>query len=109
MEQIKFYLDEHIHRAVADGLQHRAIEVLTVQEALKTGLSDRQQLNFALTSGRVLVTMDSDFLAIASEGVSHAGVAYASPGKSIGELIRAIVLIHDVLTPADMKNHVEYL
>jgi uncharacterized protein with PIN domain len=109
MEQIKFYLDEHIHRAVADGLRRRGIEVLTVQEVRKTGLSDREQLKFALTTQRVLVTMDSDFLAIVSQGVSHAGVAYASPGKSIGELIRAIVLIHDVLTPSDMKNHVEYL
>ena len=109
MEQIRFYLDEHIHSAVADGLRRRGIEVLTVQQARKTGLADREQLAFALDIKRVMVTMDSDFLVIASEGVSHAGVAYASPGKSIGELIRAIVLIHDVLTSADMKNHVEYL
>jgi len=109
MEQIRFYLDEHIHSAVADGLRRRGIEALTVQQARKTGLSDREQLAFALITKRVMVTMDSDFLAIVSEGVSHAGVAYASPGKSIGELIRAIVLIHDVLTSTDMKNHVEYL
>ena len=109
MEQIRFYLDEHIHSAVAEGLRRRGIEVLTVQQARKTGLSDREQLAFALDTKRVMVTMDSDFLAIAAEGVSHAGVAYASPGKSIGGLIRAIVLIHDVLTSTDMKNHVEYL
>lgn len=35
MEQISFYLDEHIHRAVADGLRHRGVNVLTVQEAGK--------------------------------------------------------------------------
>jgi len=27
MEQISFYLDEHIHRAVAEGLRHRGVEV----------------------------------------------------------------------------------
>jgi predicted nuclease of predicted toxin-antitoxin system len=84
MEQISFYLDEHIHRAVADGLRHRGVNVLTVQEAGNSGLSDREQLSFAMSEGRVMVTMDSDFLLLASEGVSHAGIAYASPQHSIG-------------------------
>ena len=47
MEQIRFYLDEHIHSAVAEGLRRRGVDVLTVQEARKTGLSDREQLTFA--------------------------------------------------------------
>jgi len=53
--------------------------------------------------------MDSDFLVIASRAFIHSGIAYANPRSSVGELIRAIVLLHDVLTPADMQNHVEYL
>ena len=40
----QFYLDEHIHSAVAEGLRRRGVNVLTVQEAGKTGLSDREQL-----------------------------------------------------------------
>ena len=59
MEQISFYLDEHIHRAVADGLRSRRVNVLTVQEAEKSGLSDREQLGFALSERRVMVTMDT--------------------------------------------------
>ena len=109
MEQIKFYLDEHIHRAVAEGLRRRGVNVLTVQEAGKTGLSDRGQLAFALSEGRVMVTMDSDFLTLAVEGVSHAGIGYANPRRSIGELIRALMLLSDVLTPTEMTNQVEYL
>jgi len=58
MEQISFYLDEHIHRAVADGLRRRGVKVLTVQEARRSGLSDREQLSFALSEQRVMVTMD---------------------------------------------------
>ncbi len=30
MEQIKFYLDEHIRGAVAEGLRRRGVNVLTV-------------------------------------------------------------------------------
>ena len=109
MEQIKFYLDEHIHSAIAQGLRRRGVDVMTVQEAGRTGLSDREQLNFALAEQRVLVTRDSDFLILANGGVSHAGIAYANPRRPIGELINTLMLLYDVLTPAHMRNHVEYL
>ena len=68
MEQVKFYLDENVPRAVAEGLRRRGVNVLTVQEAENSGLSDHEQLTFALTETRVLVTMDSDFLEFAVEG-----------------------------------------
>lgn len=109
MEQIRFYLDEHIPSAVAEGLRRRGVNVLTVQSAGQSGLSDPEQLSFAHQEQRVLVTMDSDLLVIASRGFVHSGIAYANSRSSIGELIRAIVLLHDVLTPADMMNHVEFL
>lgn len=109
MEQIKFYLDEHIPSAVAGGLRRRGVDVLTVQEAGRSGLTDPEQLRFALSEQRVLVTMDSDFLILASQGASNAGIAYASSRMSIAEMIRAIVLLCDVLSPADMTNHVEFL
>ena len=109
MEQIRFYLDEHIPSAVAEGLRRRGVDVLTVQKAGRTGLADSEQLSFALGEQRVTVTMDSDFLILASQGVLHSGIAYASSTASIGEMIRAIMLLNDVLVPADMTNHVEFL
>lgn len=57
-----------------------------------------------------MVTMDSDFLILAAQGSSHAGIAYAKPGtRSVGQLIQKLKLIHDILTPAEMENHIEYL
>jgi aspartate oxidase len=109
MEQIKFYLDEHIHRAVAEGLRRRGVNVLTAQEAGNAGLSDRDQLLFASAEKRVMVTMDSDFLILTTQGLAHAGIAYANPRKSIGDLIGALRLLADVLDPIEMVDHVEYL
>ncbi len=40
-----------------------------------------------------MVTMDSDFLTLAAEGVSHAGIGYANPRRTIGELISALILL----------------
>jgi uncharacterized protein with PIN domain len=109
MEQIRFYLDEHIPSAVAEGLRRRGVDVLTVQKAGRIGLADSEQLSFALREQRVMVTMDSDFLILAHQGFLHSGIAYASPTASIGEMIRAIMLIYDVLLPNNMTNHIEFL
>ena len=66
--------------------------------------------NSALQSqGRVIVTMDSDFLLLANEGISHAGIAYANPQRSIGDLIGSLMLIYDVLIATEMTNHIEFV
>lgn len=109
MEQISFYLDEHIHRAVAEGLRRRGVNVLTVQEAGRAALSDSEQLKYALAERRVMVTMDSDFLALADKGAMHAGIVYANPRRKVGELIGALILVYDVLSGDEMANHVEYV
>lgn len=109
MEQIRFYLDEHIPYALTQGLRRRGVDVLTVQEAGRSGLSDSMQLAFALSEQRMIITMDADFLILASQRITHAGIAYVSPTRSIGDLISSVMLLCDVLTPEDVKNHVEFL
>ncbi|GJM41715.1 MAG: hypothetical protein DHS20C20_19970 [Ardenticatenaceae bacterium] len=73
-------------------------------------MSDREHLEYAAKDGRVVVTHDRDFLRMASQGDNHAGIAYChKDSRSIGEIIRALQLIYDVLTPAEMTNQIEYL
>ena len=110
MPQIKFYFDEQVPEAVCKSLRRRGVDVVTAQEAGRRGLPDDVQLAFALHDGRVMVTLDSDFIALAARGAEHAGIAYAKPGtRSVGDLVRALLLIHGTLEPADMIGHVEYL
>lgn len=110
MVEICFFLDQHVPKAVAEGLRRRQIDVLTAQEVDRCGHSDQEQLAFAMAEGRVLVTFDDDFLALDAQGAQHAGIAYAKQGtRNIGELIRMLSLIHDVLSPEDMSSHVEFL
>jgi len=52
--------------------------------------------------------MDSDFLLLASEGVSHAGIVYANSQRSIGDLIGSLMLVYHVLNVADLTNHIEF-
>jgi hypothetical protein len=47
---------------------------------------------------------------LAKAGALHAGIAYCHPQlRSIGEIIAALMLIRDCLTPEEMENHVEFL
>ena len=109
MEQIRFYLDEQIPIAIAEGLRRRGVDVLRVQEVGRSGLPDFDQLTFALAQRRVLITMDSDFLLLARRSLTHAGIASASPSRSIGAVISSVMLIYDVLKADDMMNQVEFL
>lgn len=59
---MRFYLNEHIPSAVAEGLRRRSLDVLTVQAAKMVGASDEEQLAFAAKEGRVMVTFDDDYL-----------------------------------------------
>lgn len=95
---------------MARGLRRRGVEVLTAQEAGRCGDTDLEQLEFAYENEYVVVTFDSDFLALAASGTRHSGVAFCPATKyMIGELIYALLLVHDVLDIDDMRNHIEFL
>lgn len=107
---IRFHLDEHIPASVAAGLRRRGIEVSTSVESGLISADDATQLSFAYSSGRVLVTHDADFLRLHAEGVAHAGIAYCEQGaSSIGEILRQLALIYDLLTPEEMAGKIEFL
>ena len=107
---MKFYLDEHIPRAVAEGLRRHGIDVLTVQEAGRVGDPDRKLLAFAAMKRRVVVTFDDDFLALDGAGIPHSGIVFSHAGRrSVGELIEGLGLIANVIDPEEMRNHVEFI
>lgn len=108
-QKIKFYLDEHVPKVVAKGLKRRGIDALTVSEADMLGASDEEHLIWALKEGRVIFTQDDDFLRLHTTKKNHAGIVYTHQGKSIGDIISGLTLIHQVLDSDDMENHVEFL
>lgn len=107
--RIRFYTDEHVARAVVRGLRQRGVDVLTVPEAGLSGATDEEHLERARAEGRVLFTQDEDFLRLHAAGAEHTGIAYAAQGASVGEIVRGLMLIYQVLESDDMTGHVEYL
>lgn len=106
---ISYYLDEHVPNAVARGLRQRGVDVVTVNEEGMQGATDRQHLDRARQAGRVVFTMDDDFLRMHAESREHSGIVYAAQGRSTGEIVRGLMLIRQVMTPEEMQGSVEFL
>jgi len=109
-DRIRFHLDEHVDPDIARALRQHGIDVSTTVEVGLRTASDPAQLAYVQREGRVLVTHDADFLRLASDGVDHPGIAYChKSARSLGEIIRNLILIHEVLTPEEIARRVEYL
>lgn len=108
-DRIRLYMDEHVPRAVTQGLRRRGVDVLTAGEAGMLGVSDEEHLEFATSQQRVMVTQDDDFLRLSARGAAHYGILYAPQETLVGTLLAGIMLVVQVLTPAEMRHHVEYL
>jgi predicted nuclease of predicted toxin-antitoxin system len=107
---IRFHLDENWHRAIAEGLRRRGVDVTTTPEVGLLQASDEQQIAYALPLGRVIFTQDRDFLKLHATSIPHAGIAYCDKDtKSIGEILTMLLLIWQTYEPKEMANRVEFI
>lgn len=109
MPKIRFYTDEHIPKAVINGMRLRGIDVVSISDTRAFGGTDVQHLEQASSERRVVVTQDADFLALAASGVPHQGIIYAPQGTPIGQFVQGLLLIHEVLDADEMVGQVEFL
>jgi predicted nuclease of predicted toxin-antitoxin system len=109
-DRIRLHLDENVDTDVALALRRHGIDVTTTQEVGLRTQSDSAQLDFIRGERRVLMTHDTDFLQIAGATSDHPGIVYCGKAaRSIGEIIRGLILIYEVLTPEEMRGQVEFL
>jgi hypothetical protein len=111
---IALYMDEHVRRAITNGLKLRGIDFLTVQENARTGTPDSILLYRSTELNRVIFTQDDDFLVIANsrqqEGVKFSGVIYGHQQYlTVGECVRDLEIIAKASEPEDLVNQVQYL
>ena len=107
-------MDHHVPAAIADGLRRRGVDVLTAYEDGAAELDDPDLLSRTTQLGRVLFSQDRDLLVLAARwlqaGRNFSGLVYAHQlNVTIGEAVRDLTLIAQVLDPEDMQNHVEFI
>ena len=107
---IRFHLDENCSKAIAEGLTRHGIDVTTTPQVGLLSAPDDHQATYCLAESRVLFTQDRDFLRLHATGVKHAGIAFcAKDTKSIGEIVRHLVLCWEIYEPEEFAARVEYL
>jgi hypothetical protein len=110
LRTIRYHLDEHASHAIARGLRRRGIDVSMAVEVGLTGVPDPVQLAHATAQGRILFTLDEDFLALHGQGVLHAGIAFCYQGtRTIGRIISGLELLWLIYEAHEMIGRVEYL
>ena len=88
--------------------------VIMINIGLIAQLENEAQLAYAVAQNACLFTRDDDLLTIADNwqkiGKEHSGIIFVHQERlSIGEIISRIKLIVDILSPEEMKNHIEFL
>ena len=107
---IRFHLDENVDPRIAVGLGLHGVDVSITPAAGLLGVSDQEQLDYAVLQGRVIITQDTDFLRISAIGQDSPGIVFFHGQQpSIGNVIRGVLLIWEAYDPEEMANRVEYL
>ncbi len=106
---LRFHLDESVTRKVADGLRRRDIDCTSTPEQGMIGRSDEDQLAFAKSDGRVLITADVDFLAISAVNSDHAGIIFWLQDRHFGQLIRELHEMSFAKQPNDLAGRVMFI
>jgi predicted nuclease of predicted toxin-antitoxin system len=101
--------------ALVQGLRDRGVEVTTVLQEHRTGLTDPEQLAFAAAENRAIYTFNvADFVrlhtAFLAESKSHAGIILADRTRhSVGEQIRRTLHLLSSKNADDMRDTIEFL
>jgi hypothetical protein len=109
VSEVRYYLDEHVSRAIQRGLQQRGIDAVMAVDSGLMGQDDLTHLQFATSQGCVVYTNDADFLVLHADGVPHAGMVYAEVGISVRAAIDGLELVFRVYSAEEMRNRLEYL
>jgi len=94
--------DEDIDRPVVKILRQKGFDVLSIDAAMK-GASDEEVIEKAVEEGRILVTMDSDFIDINSD---HNGVIRLTSFASFKILAQTVAETIEMYSEKDLKNTV---
>jgi predicted nuclease of predicted toxin-antitoxin system len=122
-DQLKFYTDNHIAKAVAVQLRKRGIDAIRCEEVNMANASDLAHLEYAAKEKRILITNDDDFLKLDQnwriEGKNHAGIMFCLShiqGKNmVGRIIQECLELHELIAGGagtieeDIENQIIYI
>ena len=108
MAAVQFLFDEHLPNAFVRAVRNLGIDVLTSQQTGLLQQPDDHYIRLGLETGRVIVTLDEDYLIGHYSGKHHAGIVYAKPNTvTFGAFLRFLELVHDIYSSDQMIGRLE--
>ena len=111
---VLLYADEPVPLAVIRALRRAGHDVTRAREVFPEGTSDDTHFERAIRERRVLLTQDTDFLALSSailsQGRHHPGVVYWPQGVyTIGRVVRQLNQYLETTTAESRRDMVKFL
>lgn len=110
---IELYLDEDVSVLVADLLRARGFVVSTTLETGNLGVSDREQLEYAISRKLALVTHNrADFESLAQQYFANAGVHHGiivAVRRPAQEVVARLLAILNSRTRDEIQNQLLYI
>ncbi len=108
MSSIKIYSDEHIRKQIVIALKSKGIDIVSTEDAKNKNKSDVEQIKFATSEGRVILTKDSDYLKF-KDSLNHCGIFFVSKRKPDQEIVSNVLAILEVMDESDVRGVVIYI
>jgi hypothetical protein len=113
MAKAKLFIDENVHERLGDALRQRGYDAITANAVSRKGCSDHEQLLFAISQNRALLTFNLiDYEQLAIEyfhaGKEHFGII-VSPERDFRDLLSRILKLLRERDASDLKNQIIYL
>jgi hypothetical protein len=110
---VELYLDEDVSVLVADLIRARGFDALTTLESGRTGRSDAEQLEYAVSRQKTLLTHNrADFEVLARQDFStsrtHYGIIIAVRRPPY-DIARRLLAILNQVTTDEMENQLRYI
>jgi predicted nuclease of predicted toxin-antitoxin system len=110
---IRLYIDEDVHESIAPALRQRGYDALNVREVNRRGLSDPEQLAYAVAQSRTLFSFNvSDYMALHVEYVTqnreHKGII-VSKQIPISAALRRLLILLEQTSANEIHNQLHWL
>jgi len=110
---IELYLDEDVNVLVGDLVRARGFRVMTTQQAGQIGKTDAEQLAFATSQGKTILTHNRrHFETLAQryfeEKKTHSGIIIAVR-RHPKELSRRVLILLDSVTADEIEDQIRYI
>lgn len=113
MAPISLLLDEDVWPGLAQALREQGVDVVSVHETERTGLADENQMAYAASEKRALMTHNAaHFVALATDyfqrGQQYSGIIIALHYNK-GDLIRRTISLLSALSAEELENTIRFV